>query len=103
VARPTRVALYNDYELVLEGLRALLRPYAPEIRIVELDIRRPPRRRVDVTLLDTYGERETPNNASGALSRIPGPAPSSCSVSPTTRDLCDASSRPARPGSSPKQ
>jgi DNA-binding NarL/FixJ family response regulator len=56
VARPIRVALENDYEIVLEGLRALLRPYASDIRVVELDIKRPPRRRVDVTLLDTYGE-----------------------------------------------
>jgi DNA-binding NarL/FixJ family response regulator len=58
VAKPIRIALVNDYEIVLEGLRALLRPYAPEIRVVELDIRHPPRRRVDVTLLDTYGETE---------------------------------------------
>jgi DNA-binding NarL/FixJ family response regulator len=58
VARPIRVALENDYEIVLEGLRALLRPYASEIRVVELDITRPPRRRVDVTLLDTYGDTQ---------------------------------------------
>ena len=64
MARPTRVALYNDYEIVLEGLRVLLRPYASEIRVVELDIRRRPRRRVDVTLLDTYGE------AKGAEQRV---------------------------------
>jgi DNA-binding NarL/FixJ family response regulator len=51
-----RVALVNDYEIVLEGLRALLRPYAPDIRVVEHDIRRTPERTVDVTLLDTYGE-----------------------------------------------
>ena len=56
MARPIRVALENDYEIVLEGLRALLVPYATAIRVVELDIRRSPRRRVDVTLLDTYGE-----------------------------------------------
>ena len=58
MARAIRVALENDYEIVLEGLRALLRPYASEIRVVEVDIKRQPRRRVDVTLLDTYGETE---------------------------------------------
>jgi DNA-binding NarL/FixJ family response regulator len=58
MAKATRVALENDYEIVLEGLRALLRPHAPDIRVVEVDIQRPPRRRVDVTLLDTYGEAE---------------------------------------------
>jgi DNA-binding NarL/FixJ family response regulator len=51
-----RVALVNDFELVLEGLRALLRPYSPGIRVVELDVRATPERTVDVTLFDTYGE-----------------------------------------------
>jgi NarL family two-component system response regulator LiaR len=51
-----RVALVNDYEIVLEGLRALLRPHEPEIQVVEIDLRRTPRRPVDVSLLDTYGE-----------------------------------------------
>jgi two-component system, NarL family, response regulator LiaR len=56
VPKNIRVALVNDYEIVLEGLRGLLRPYDPEIRVVELDVRRKPRRPVDVTLFDTYGE-----------------------------------------------
>jgi two-component system, NarL family, response regulator LiaR len=56
VAKPIRVALVNDYMIVLEGLRALLKPSEPEILVVELDVRRGPRRGVDVTLLDTYGE-----------------------------------------------
>lgn len=51
-----RVALVNDYEIVLEGLRGLLQPYDPEIRVVELDVRTKPQRPVDVTLFDTYGE-----------------------------------------------
>src|SRR5918994_2692699 len=51
-----RVALVNDYEIVLQGLRALLRPYAPGIRVVELDVRTTPDSAIDVTLFDTYGE-----------------------------------------------
>jgi two-component system, NarL family, response regulator LiaR len=51
-----RVALVNDYEIVLQGLRALLRPYAPGIRVVELDVQTTPDSAVDVTLFDTYGE-----------------------------------------------
>jgi two-component system, NarL family, response regulator LiaR len=58
VAKPIRVALVNDYEIVLEGLRALLKPCEPEIQVVELDVRKTPRQRVDVTLLDTYGQIE---------------------------------------------
>ena len=53
-----RVALVNDYEIVLEGLRALLRPYEPQIRVVELDIEADPQAAVDLTLFDTYGEAD---------------------------------------------
>jgi DNA-binding NarL/FixJ family response regulator len=45
--------------IVLEGLRALRRPSEPEIQVVEIDVRKGPRRGVDVTLLDTYGELES--------------------------------------------
>jgi DNA-binding NarL/FixJ family response regulator len=59
VAKSIRVALVNDYMIVLEGLRALLRSSEPEIKIVEIDIRKKPQRGVDVTLLDTYGEYDS--------------------------------------------
>jgi NarL family two-component system response regulator LiaR len=58
VPETIRVALENDYEIVLEGLRALLRPYEPQIRVVELDIEADPQAAVDVTLFDTYGEAD---------------------------------------------
>jgi NarL family two-component system response regulator LiaR len=58
VARPIRVALVNDYMIVLEGLRALLESSDSGIEVVELDIKRGPKRTVDVTLLDTYGEAD---------------------------------------------
>ena len=56
MSKPIRVALVNDYMIVLEGLRALLRFSEPEIQVIEIDVRKGPRRGVDVTLLDTYGE-----------------------------------------------
>jgi two-component system, NarL family, response regulator LiaR len=56
VPKPVRIALVNDYMIVLEGLRALLKASEPEIQVVEMDVRKGPRRSVDVTLLDTYGE-----------------------------------------------
>src|SRR5437016_13953070 len=56
MSKAIRVALVNDYEIVLEGLRGRLRSYGPGIRVVELDVNRRPRRAVDITLLDTYGE-----------------------------------------------
>jgi NarL family two-component system response regulator LiaR len=59
VAKSIRIALVNDYMIVLEGLRALIESSDSEITIVELDVRKEPRRRVEVTLLDTYGEAES--------------------------------------------
>jgi DNA-binding NarL/FixJ family response regulator len=59
VAKPIAVALINDYMIVLEGLRSLLRSSEPEIVIVEMDVKKGPRRTVDVSLLDTYGELES--------------------------------------------
>jgi two-component system, NarL family, response regulator LiaR len=56
VSETIRVALVNDYEIVLEGLRGLLRPYDPQMRVVELDVEGGPQTAVDVTLFDTYGE-----------------------------------------------
>jgi two-component system, NarL family, response regulator LiaR len=59
MAKPIRVALVNDYMIVLEGLRSLLRFSEPEIVVVEMDVRRKPKRGVDVTLFDTYGELQS--------------------------------------------
>jgi NarL family two-component system response regulator LiaR len=50
-----RVALVNDYEIVLRGLAAMLDPFRDRIRVVELDVGVDPKHRVDVALFDTYG------------------------------------------------
>jgi NarL family two-component system response regulator LiaR len=59
VAKSIRVALVNDYMIVLEGLRSLLESIDSGIQVVELDIKKGPKRKVDVTLLDTYGGVDT--------------------------------------------
>jgi two-component system, NarL family, response regulator LiaR len=71
VTKSIRVALVNDYMIVLEGLRSLLKSSEPEIQVVELDIRKGPRRGVDVTLLDTYGEVDTLVERVHALRAMP--------------------------------
>jgi DNA-binding NarL/FixJ family response regulator len=50
-----RVALVNDYEIVLRGLESMLKPFSDRIEVVELDVERNPRQSVDVALFDTYG------------------------------------------------
>jgi DNA-binding NarL/FixJ family response regulator len=71
VAKSVRVALVNDYKIVLEGLRALLAPSEPQIQVIELDIRKGPNRRVDITMLDTYGELEKLRGRVRSLSADP--------------------------------
>jgi DNA-binding NarL/FixJ family response regulator len=51
------MALVNDFTIILEGLRALLRATEPAIQVVEMTLDETDLDRgVDVTMLDTYGE-----------------------------------------------
>jgi DNA-binding NarL/FixJ family response regulator len=52
-----RVAIANDYELVVAGVAALLAPY-PQIEIVDLAANRIPHAEADIVLFDTYGHRD---------------------------------------------
>ncbi|MBV8950933.1 MAG: response regulator transcription factor [Actinobacteria bacterium] len=54
-----RVALLNDYSIVLAGLQALLAPHRDKLVVVEATIDTQPHQDVDVTLFDTFGERVT--------------------------------------------
>lgn len=53
---PCQIALVNDYEVILAGLRAMLAPYRSRIEVVEIDVEDTPNRRVDVALFDTFGQ-----------------------------------------------
>ena len=55
---PIRVAIVNDFQIIVEGVRALLRPYGPEIQTVETEVIDTPKRRVDITLFDTFGAKD---------------------------------------------
>jgi DNA-binding NarL/FixJ family response regulator len=52
---PVRVALLNDYEVVVRGLSSMLQPYRDRVRVVELDSSLPVLQEVDVTLYDSFG------------------------------------------------
>ena len=54
---PVRVALMNDYEIVVSGLQTMLAPYAARVRVVELDSMLPVHSPVDVVLFDAYGRQ----------------------------------------------
>jgi DNA-binding NarL/FixJ family response regulator len=52
---PVRLALSNDYEVVLAGLAAMLAPHADRVAVVELTTDRRMTEAVDVILYDTFG------------------------------------------------
>lgn len=56
VTSPVRVAVVNDYEIVVAGIASVLAPYAERIAVVELDTGVPVISDVDVILYDTFGQ-----------------------------------------------
>jgi DNA-binding NarL/FixJ family response regulator len=65
-----RVALVNDYEVVVRGLHAMLEPFDGRIEVVELDASVPVNAEVDVTLYDTFSETQVDSpEIDGVLSR----------------------------------
>lgn len=55
---PIRLAIVNDYEVVVRGLADMLRPYEDEVRIIELDSSLAPANPVDVALYDTFAQSQ---------------------------------------------
>ncbi|WP_134740940.1 response regulator transcription factor [Nocardioides sp. 503] len=53
---PIRLAIVNDYEIVVHGVAAVLEPYRDRVEVVELDSRLPVISDVDVLLYDTFGQ-----------------------------------------------
>ncbi|MFT3852309.1 MAG: response regulator transcription factor [Ilumatobacteraceae bacterium] len=50
-----KLALLDDYDIVVDGLAALLKPF-PDLRVVELDVRETSvESPIDIALFDTYG------------------------------------------------
>jgi DNA-binding NarL/FixJ family response regulator len=54
---PVRVTLVNDYEIIVQGLRTMLEPFADRIAIVETEAGGLPSRDSDVALFDTFAGR----------------------------------------------
>lgn len=66
-----RLALVNDYELILRGLQTLLEPFTDRVEVVEVDLRREPAQSVDIALFDPYGQTHLGLEPVGALARNP--------------------------------
>ena len=53
---PIRVAIVNDYEIVVAGVAAMLEPHRDRVAVVELNSGLPVLSDVDVILYDTFGQ-----------------------------------------------
>ncbi len=53
-----RLAIVNDYEVVVRGLADMLSPYTGELEIVELDSQVPVSVPVDIALYDTFAQTQ---------------------------------------------
>lgn len=52
-----RIALVNDYDIVVEGLRQMLRPFSDRVVVVETTAGRSPTGSSDIALFDTFAGR----------------------------------------------
>jgi DNA-binding NarL/FixJ family response regulator len=55
---PYRLAIVNDYEMVVAGVAAMLAPYRERVVVVELDSGVPTVSDVDAILYDTFGQNQ---------------------------------------------
>src|SRR5947209_4276970 len=56
--RPIKVALVDDYDVVLKGLAAMFERYRDRVVVTEIDANTPVKDDVDIVLYDTFGQPE---------------------------------------------
>lgn len=56
---PVRIALVDDYDVVVYGLAHMLEPFRHRIEIVQLDVNEPVSVDVDIALYDTFAQPES--------------------------------------------
>ncbi len=65
--RRVRVALADDYEVVVLGLEQMLAPYSDRVQVIEFDLNELPRAPVDITLYDTFAQPQVTDATIDAL------------------------------------
>lgn len=66
---PLRVAIHNDYRLIVAGLASLLSDYPDQVEVVELTASVHPAQTVDLTLYDSFG---TPDSVRANVAQLVG-------------------------------
>lgn len=57
--RPLRIALVNDYEVIVHGIAAMLQPFGDRVQVVEIAVGGVAEDAVDIALFDTLGGHRT--------------------------------------------
>ncbi|OLT38404.1 helix-turn-helix transcriptional regulator [Kytococcus sp. CUA-901] len=70
---PLRVALMNDFEVVVRGLQAMLAPFEDRVSVVEIGAQVDVRQSVDVTLYDTFSEPQVDGEDFDGVLESPNP------------------------------
>jgi DNA-binding NarL/FixJ family response regulator len=66
--RPLRIAILNDYEIVVKGLARMFEPFADRVTVVEITANKPAREPSDIALYDTFSQtQEIPSEADAVL------------------------------------
>ena len=69
VAAPVRLAIVNDYEILVSGLAAMLEEYRDRVHVVEINAQTPVLSDVDVVLVDSFGQLPRDGEALAELVR----------------------------------
>ena len=56
--RPVRLAIANDYEVVVRGVASMIEPFSDRAQIVDLAVQEPVDTQADVALFDVFGSGE---------------------------------------------
>ena len=57
-AQPVRIAIVNDYEVVVQGLARMLEPFKGRVQVVETAVNGPVDEYVDIALYDNFGQTQ---------------------------------------------
>ena len=69
--QPIRLALVNDYEVVVQGLKSMLRRYSSQIEFVDLSVGESVDSHADIALYDSFANPETERHSAEALVHNP--------------------------------
>ena len=70
-AGPIRIALIDDYDVVLMGIAGMLEPYRDRVEVVEIDANKPLRASVDIALYDSFGQTNSDGDDIETLAHSP--------------------------------